>query len=146
MLYRILTMLIFVSTLTVASSEDNQKATGEKQKQITSGKEQKVDEKFEQVDEYPTVIKQIQPKYPETARKNRQEGIVYIGALITTTGKVKEAKVTKNETKSVELGNAALEAVKQWEFKPATLKNKAVEIMVTIPVRFKLAEGKEKKK
>jgi TonB family protein len=54
--------------------------------------------------------------------------------------------VTKNETKSVELENEALEAVKQWEFKTATLKNKAVEIIVTIPVRFKLAEGNEKKK
>jgi TonB family protein len=146
MFYRILTILIFVSTLTFACSGDNQKATGEKQKQVTSDKGQKVDEKFQQVDEYPTVIKQIQPKYPEVARKNKQEGIVYIGALITTAGKVKEVKVTKNETKSVELETAALEAVKQWEFKPATLKNKAIEIMVTIPVRFKLAEGKEKKK
>jgi hypothetical protein len=43
MLYRTLTVLIFASTLTFACSGDNQKATREKQKQVTSDKGQKVD-------------------------------------------------------------------------------------------------------
>ncbi len=84
----------------------------------------------------PVCIKRVKPKYPEIARKARIEGIVIIEAIINKQGKVVSARVIKGLGKA--LNEAALEAVYQWEFTPATLNGVPVDVYFNLTVVFKL--------
>jgi len=81
-------------------------------------------------------------KYPEEARKNGISGTVYIKALIGTDGKVQKTKVEASDNDI--LSDAAVKSLKATMFEPAMDKGKKVEAWVTIPVKFKLEEKKEK--
>ncbi len=99
---------------------------------------------YSEVDEMPVPVTTAMPKYPEVQAKAGIEGTVWVDALVCEDGTVKEAGVKKNSSGSAELGQAALDAVKQYTFKPALKNNKAVAVWVTIPFKFKLSDDKEK--
>jgi protein TonB len=84
----------------------------------------------------PELIKKIEPPYPEVARRTKLEGVVVLEAVITKTGSVEEVKVLRalNPT----LDQAALNAVKQWKYKPATLNGRPVKVYFTVTVTFRL--------
>jgi TonB family protein len=85
----------------------------------------------------PVVLHQVQPAYPEEARKNRVQGIVKLAAVIDEKGAV--VKVEPIESPDPSLSEAAAAAVKQWTYKPATKKGKPVKVGMTITVNFRLA-------
>ena len=85
----------------------------------------------------PVQISRVQPTYPEEARKNRIQGLVKLSAVIDAKGTV--TKVEPIESPDPTLTEAAVEAVKKWTYKPATLKGKPVKVIMTITVSFKLA-------
>jgi TonB family protein len=81
----------------------------------------------------PVKIKDVMPVYPATAKSARVGGIVTIEATIDTDGKVSEARVVKSVPL---LDQAALDAVKQWEYRPSTRDGKPVPVVVTVNVNF----------
>jgi len=81
------------------------------------------------------VIKRISPDYPAQARQLRIEGTVQLEATIAKDGSVKDLKVV---TGHPILARAAVDAVKQWKYKPYLLNGVAVEIDTQIAVNFKL--------
>jgi TonB family protein len=81
----------------------------------------------------PVKIKDVMPVYPATARSARIGGTVTIEATIDTEGKVSDAHVVKSVPL---LDNAALDAVRQWEYKPSTVNGKPVPVIVTVNVNF----------
>jgi protein TonB len=84
----------------------------------------------------PVPIKKVPPIYPRRAALAQAEGRVLIRALVDTAGKIKEIAV---DSSAGEIFNkAALQAARQWQFKPAQQKNKPVEAQVIIPFTFKL--------
>ena len=83
----------------------------------------------------PTKTKNVQPEYPEAARTARVQGVVIIEAVIGADGKVADAKVLRSVP---QLDQAAVAAVKQWEFTPTLLNGKAVPVVMTVTVNFKL--------
>ena len=85
-----------------------------------------------------TVIQPGSPKHTEQAKKEHLEGIVYVRALVSRDGKIIEAKVEKSS--SPVFNAAALEAAKASTFEPALKDGKAVEVWITIPYEFALAE------
>ncbi len=85
----------------------------------------------------PVQISRVQPVYPEEARKNGIQGIVKLSAVIDAKGTV--TKVEPIESPDPTLAAAAVDAVKKWTYKPATLKGKPVKVIMTITVSFKLA-------
>ena len=87
------------------------------------------------VEELPEAITKVQPVYPELARDAGVDGTVMVQALVGKDGKVKDAKVVKSINM---LDQAALDAVKNWVFKPALSNNKPVAVWVAVPVRFSL--------
>ncbi len=96
-----------------------------------------------QLDEQPAPIKTVAPKYPESAKKDTLEGSVYLKVLIGKDGAVANVTVLKSTN---EVFNAsAIEAIKQWMFKPPTIKGEPVTTEVVVPFKFKLDAGKEKK-
>jgi protein TonB len=81
------------------------------------------------------LVKRVNPVYPNQALQMHKQGTVQILASITKSGSISSAKVIKGDPI---LGQAALEAVKQWKYKPYTLDGQAVEVQTYISVNFKL--------
>ena len=86
-------------------------------------------------EELPEVITKVNPIYPDLAREANVEGTVMVQALVGKDGKVKDVRVVKSNPM---FDQNAVEAVKQWVFKPALANNKPVAVWVGIPVSFKL--------
>jgi len=80
------------------------------------------------------LIKKVQPKYPQTALAVHAQGVVEIEATINKEGNVTNVKVLKGDAV---LAHAAVEAVRQWRYKPYYLDGEPVEIQTQITVNFK---------
>ena len=83
----------------------------------------------------PTKIKDVKPVYPEAARSGRVQGMVIVEATIGANGKVIDTKVLRSVAM---LDQAALDAVRQWEFTPTLLNGSPVPVVMTVTVNFKL--------
>jgi TonB family protein len=99
---------------------------------------------FVEVEKQPTPTKQVQPAYPEAARRAGAEGTVWISIWIDAQGNPKKAKVIKSDAEV--FNQAALDAAMQWRFTPAVLKKEPVAVWVAIPFKFKLNGGPPKSK
>jgi protein TonB len=141
--YKIFLFTLIVSTLGLVSCGGGEKAPDQTPGQVTSptvtDQEPDIDQAIE-VDEYPTPLTTVNPVYPEAARKSGLEGTVWVKVLVDKKGHVVKTAVTKPADATASLEQAAVEAVKQWTFKPATVKTEPVSIWVTIPFKFKLAD------
>ncbi|MCY3554576.1 MAG: energy transducer TonB [Gemmatimonadetes bacterium] len=84
----------------------------------------------------PAPVYQVQPEYPELARKAGIEGRVYIKILVDKEGKVRDALLVRGI--GAGLDESALEAVRQWVYTPAIQNNRPVAVWVAQPVDFKL--------
>jgi protein TonB len=84
----------------------------------------------------PELIRKVEPPYPEIARKARIQGVVILEAVITKTGSVENVKVLRSLHPI--LDQAALNAVRQWLYKPAMLNNRPVKVYFTVTVKFTL--------
>jgi protein TonB len=83
----------------------------------------------------PRKIKDVRPVYPLPAMSARIGGNVLIEATIGIDGKVHDARVLKSIAL---LDQAALEAVRQWEFEPSRVNGEAVPVTMVIVVTFAL--------
>jgi protein TonB len=83
----------------------------------------------------PTKTREVKPIYPAIAQSARVQGVVIIEATIGPDGKVKDAKVLRSIPL---LDQAALDAVKQWEFTPTLLNGVPVPVIMTVTVNFTL--------
>jgi protein TonB len=80
------------------------------------------------------LIKRVQPKYPPAALAVHAQGAVQIEATITKDGTVVAPKVLSGDPV---LARAAIDAVKQWRYKPYYLDGEPVEIQTQITINFK---------
>jgi TonB family protein len=80
------------------------------------------------------LIKRVQPKYPQSALAVHTQGTVQIEATINKEGNVVNPKVLHGDAI---LAHAALEAVRQWRYKPYYLDGEPVEIQTEISITFK---------
>jgi protein TonB len=86
---------------------------------------------------YPSCAYCPDPKYSEEARKAKYQGTVVLQAVITADGRAIEIQVVKGPGLGLE--EKAVEAVKQWRFKPALgPSGKPVAVVVPIEVTFRL--------
>jgi TonB family protein len=81
----------------------------------------------------PKKIKDVQPVYPAIAQSARVSGTVTIEATIGSDGKVVDAKVVRSIPL---LDQAALDAVRQWEYLPTMLNGVPVPVLVTVTINF----------
>jgi protein TonB len=80
------------------------------------------------------LIKRVNPVYPHAALAIHAQGAVQIEATVNKEGKVVNPKVLSGDAV---LAQAALEAVRQWRYKPYYLDGEPVEIKTQITVKFK---------
>lgn len=86
--------------------------------------------------ESPVVLKRIDPEYPEIMRRAKVQGTVILSAVISRTGdvQVKEVLMSLNNV----MDGAAIRAVNQWKYRPATLNGRPISVWFTITVSYKL--------
>jgi protein TonB len=89
------------------------------------------------VDNKPAPRRQVQPDFPESARRRGVEGFVKLSILIEAHGSVTKAKVLEAEPSGV-FEESALSAVRQWEFNPPTYQGKPVSMWAEQTMRFRL--------
>jgi protein TonB len=77
-----------------------------------------------------------QPRYTEMARKAGVQGIVIVDAVIDEEGRVTNVRVLKSLPMG--LDQAAVDAVRSWRFKPATLGGRAVKVLYSLTINFSL--------
>ena len=83
----------------------------------------------------PTQLVRVAPVYPEIAARALIQGMVIIEATVDETGHVREAKVLR----SVKfLDDAAIAAVKQWQYSPLLLNGEPMPFVLTVMVSFKV--------
>jgi protein TonB len=80
------------------------------------------------------LIKRVQPHYPQAALATHIQGSVQIDATINKEGNVTNLEVISGDPV---LSRAALDAVRQWRYKPYYLDGDPVEIQTRITVNFK---------
>jgi TonB family protein len=80
--------------------------------------------------------KHVDPVYPENLLKTQEQGNVLLIGRIDAEGRVRDLTVVASTNKDFE--PAALEAVRQWLFRPATRDGKRVEIFTNVAVRFRI--------
>ena len=84
------------------------------------------------------LIHDVPPQYPPDAGRARLEGAVVLMAVIGQDGTVKDVRV---ESGLPILAQAAIDAVKQWRYKPYLIDGEPVEVDSRITINFTLSRG-----
>jgi protein TonB len=81
------------------------------------------------------LMKRVPPIYPAAARQARIQGAVELQATIGKDGNITNLKQSSGDKV---LGHAAIDAVKQWKYRPYLLDGQPVEIQTQVTVNFTL--------
>ncbi len=76
----------------------------------------------------------VEPVYPDAAKASGQKGSVVLQVLIGRDGAVQDAKFLQG---SLVFAKAAIDAVKQWRFKPYSMNGRVVSVQSVITLNFK---------
>lgn len=79
------------------------------------------------------LISEVKPEYPPLAKEARIQGVVVLDAEISKEGAVENLKVITGHPLLIQ---AAIDAVKQWRYKPIRQNNEPVPVVTTITVNF----------
>jgi periplasmic protein TonB len=85
----------------------------------------------------PDYLRNPPPQYPAESRKLREQGVVLLKVSVTAAGRAADVQLQRSSGYG-RLDEAALKAVRRWEFKPARVGLTAVACAVEVPVRFGL--------
>jgi len=84
------------------------------------------------------LIKKVQPNYPPLARQARIQGDVILQAEISKDGTIQNLQLVSGHPM---LAPAAIEAVKQWRYRPYLLNGEPVAVETQVLVKFSLSGG-----
>ena len=87
----------------------------------------------------PKVTKRVEPYFPESVRQEMQGGSVLVmaEAIITRAGCVRDVRLLR-QSQWPQLNAAAVLALSEWQFKPATLDGVPVDVLFNLTINFKL--------
>ena len=84
------------------------------------------------------LIRKVQPNYPQLAKQARIQGQVVLQAEISKDGTIQNLQLISGHPM---LAPAAIEAVKQWRYKPYLLNGEPVAVETQVVVNFSLSGG-----
>jgi protein TonB len=87
--------------------------------------------------EQPQLLKRTSPVYPAFAKQAHIEGTVRMEALIDRQGRLRDIHVISGHPV---LAQAALQAVKEWVYRPARLNGQVIEMNTQITLNFTLGQ------
>lgn len=83
--------------------------------------------------------------YPESARKDKVEGIVYVTFIVEKDGSISNTRILRGVRKDIdEVALRAVSSMPLWE--PGTQRGKPVRVQFNIPLKFSLSEVKSEAK
>jgi periplasmic protein TonB len=82
------------------------------------------------------LIHRVEPVYPALAKAARVQGEVVLTAIISTSGQIENLQLVSGHPMLVQ---GAIDAVRQWRYKPYLLNGSPVEVETTITVIFSLS-------
>lgn len=85
----------------------------------------------------PKKTRTVNPLYPESAKRDRAEGLVVLEATLNISGCVSGLAVVKSAHPA--LNAAALRAVSDWRYTPTLLDGQPVPVIMTVTVNFRLS-------
>jgi protein TonB len=83
------------------------------------------------------VVAKVQPSYPPDAKTARIQGSVILAVIIGKDGSVQGERLVSGHPS---LAPAAMDAVKQWKYRPYVLNGTPVEVDTQITVNFTLSQ------
>ena len=84
------------------------------------------------------LVFRVQPIYPALARQARIQGSVELRAIISKTGTIENLTVISGHPMLV---RSAIEAVRQWRYRPYLLNGEPIEVETDVTVNFLLSGG-----
>jgi len=79
------------------------------------------------------LVHRVEPQYPMIAKQLHIQGVVILKAVISREGRIEQAETVQGQDL---LSRAALEAVRQWKYRPYYLNGEPVEVETQITVNF----------
>ncbi len=89
------------------------------------------------VDAKPRIASQVEPDYPEAARRSGISGRVVARFLVTADGHVSRISIVSAQPTGI-FDQSVLAALGKWKFRPARFKGREVAAWVMLPIRFDL--------
>jgi protein TonB len=89
------------------------------------------------VEEMPVPVRMVNPEYPRIAQEAGVSGRVIAHVLVSRAGRVLDVKIDPDHSIPM-LNDAAVQAVRQWAFKPALVNDRPIEVWVAVPFNFSL--------
>jgi protein TonB len=86
----------------------------------------------------PTQLRKVNPVYPQIAMSARVQGVVILELTIDQFGRVVDAKILRSIPL---LDQAAIDAVRQWEYMPTLLNGVPVPVVMTATVQFSITSS-----
>lgn len=86
----------------------------------------------------PVVLKELKPDYTREAMQKKIQGSVFLSIVINEKGDVSEVKVDRSLDAEYGLDQRAVDAARQWKFKPGMKDGQPVAVRVTLELTFKL--------
>jgi periplasmic protein TonB len=87
----------------------------------------------------PQPIERVQPKYPAEAMRRNETGTVLVRLEVGADGEPTDVSIARS-SRSRALDRAAMQAARQWRFRPAQRDGQAVSSTVEVPFEFALQE------
>jgi TonB family protein len=84
----------------------------------------------------PSIVYRVEPTYSEEARKAKYQGVVVLSAIVRKDGTIEILKVVRGL--GLGLDENAIQALKQWKFRPGMKNGVAVDVALNIEVNFSL--------
>jgi protein TonB len=84
----------------------------------------------------PVLISQVEPEYTKEARKAKKSGKVLVNLIVNQRGMPTQVHVLRGVDKG--LDKKAVDAVKQYRFKPAMKDDKPVDKALNVEVNFQV--------
>ncbi|HMC31677.1 MAG TPA: energy transducer TonB [Candidatus Angelobacter sp.] len=84
------------------------------------------------------LLRRVEPVYPPLAKTARIQGQVILHAVISKSGSIENLQVMSGHPMLVQ---SALDAVRQWKYKPYILNGEPVEVDTTVTVNYNLSGG-----
>lgn len=85
----------------------------------------------------PQKISGNDPEYPDSLRRARREGRIVMRVLVGRDGRVRDVQVTSSDHPA--FSESSIRAVHTWRYEPAISGGRAVDVWLTVPIRFRQA-------
>jgi protein TonB len=86
----------------------------------------------------PTLLRRVEPRYTSEAMMSKIAGVVVLEAVVRADGTIGAVRVLKSLDARYGLDRAAIDAAKQWLFKPGMRRGQPVDVIVTLILDFRL--------